>query len=413
MAGDRKDAHTKHPRRDELTDMQGRLMGKRVQGQAFLNGAIDHGAHFCTYLLGTDMEMNTPDGFALMNWETGYGDWIADPAWDTLRPVPWLEKSAIVLSDTVDHHGAEIPVSPRTMLKRQVEKAAALGFSVMAGSEFEYYLLTDTYEAANRKGYIGLERFGYYNEDYHLLQATKGEPIHGKLRNLMTEARIPVEFSKGEAAPGQHEVNIHYSDVLEMSDRSVLFKHGAKEIAWLNGYGLTFMAKPDHTWTGSSGHLHMSTWSADGEKPLTNDDDAGLPYGMSRQFSQFVAGMMTLSRELAVFIAPFINSYKRYASLSWAPVNVVWSPTDAVVVSVKTLTTTEPATPASPPTEAPIAMPWMFSSCDAETDDDVLPAVSVSWSAIVAVTGLLTTKMAADTPTPADEPMPTPPVMSL
>src|SRR5437870_244178 len=242
--------HTEHPRRTELerqvrdgeidtlivalTDMQGRLMGKRVQGEAFLNGAIDHGAHFCTYLLGTDMEMNTPDGFALMNWETGYGDWIADPVWDTLRTVPWLAKSAIVLSDTVDHHGAEIPVSPRTMLKRQVEKAAAMGFSVMAGSEFEYYLLTDTYEGAYRKGFTGLERFGYYNEDYHLLQGTKGEPIHGRLRNLMTAARIPVEFSKGEAAPGQHEVNIHYSDVLEMADQSVLFKHGAKEIAGLH-----------------------------------------------------------------------------------------------------------------------------------------------------------------------------------
>src|SRR6266567_3472921 len=277
--------HASHQRRDELTesirdgridtlvvaltDMQGRLMGKRVQGQAFLNGAVDHGAHFCTYLLGTDMEMNTPDGFALMNWETGYGDWIADPVWDTLRPVPWLEKSAIVLSDTVDHHGAEIPVSPRTMLKRQTEKATAMGFSVMAGSEFEYYLL---------------------------LQATKGEPIHGKLRNLMTAARIPVEFSKGEAAPGQHEVNIHYSDVLEMADRSVLFKHGAKEIAWLNGFGLTFMAKPDHAWTGSSGHLHMSLWDPKGEKPRFYDAKA-KPYGMSKTMRHFLGGMMAYARE--------------------------------------------------------------------------------------------------------------------
>jgi len=339
MPGDRKDTHHRHPRRDELTeqirkgeidtlivaltDMQGRLMGKRVQGQAFLNGAINRGAHFCTYLLGTDMEMNTPDGFALMNWETGYGDWIGNPVWDTLRPVPWLEKSAIVLSDTVDHHGAEIPVSPRTMLKRQVEKADAMGFSVMAGSEFEYYLLTDTYEGAYRKGFIGLERFGYYNEDYHLLQGTKGEPIHGKLRNLMTAARIPVEFSKGEAAPGQHEVNIHYSDVLEMADRSVLFKHGAKEIAWLNGYGLTFMAKPDHTWTGSSGHMHMSLWDRKGETSRMFDAK-GKPYGMSATMRHFLGGMMRYARQLAPFHAPNVNSYKRYAVASWAPVNVVW-----------------------------------------------------------------------------------------
>ncbi len=306
-----------------LTDMQGRLMGKRVQGQAFLNGAIDHGAHFCTYLLGTDMEMNTPDGFALMNWETGYGDWIADPVWGTYREVPWLDRTAIVLSDTVDHHGNEIPISPRTLLKKVSAKASGAGFRVMAGSEYEYYLLTDTYEQAHAKGYQNLEQFGYYNEDYHLLQATKGEPIHGRLRNLMTEAGIPVEFSKGEAAPGQHEVNIHYTDVLDMADQSVLFKHGAKEIAWLNGYGLTFMAKPDHTWTGSSGHLHMSLWDKGGKDPLFYDAKA-KPYGMSTTMRHFLGGMMKFSRELAIFWAPNVNSYKRYAVASWAPVNVVW-----------------------------------------------------------------------------------------
>jgi glutamine synthetase len=308
-----------------ITDMQGRLMGKRVQGEAFLNGVIDHGAHFCTYLLGTDMEMNTPEGFALMNWESGYGDWIASPVWDSLRIVPWLEKTAIVLSDTIDEEThKEIPISPRTILKRQVDRATKAGISVKAGSEFEYYVLKESWDEMAANGFRPPQRFGSYNEDYHLLQATKAEPLHRLLRNLMTEARIPIEFSKGEAAPGQHEVNIRYDHVLESADRSVLFKHGAKEIAYLNGWGLTFMAKPDHTWTGSSGHLHMSIWDADGVQPLTHDGDAGLPYGLSRQFSQFVAGMMALSRELAVFIAPFINSYKRYASLSWAPVNVVW-----------------------------------------------------------------------------------------
>jgi glutamine synthetase len=306
-----------------LTDMQGRLMGKRVQGQAFLEGAIDHGAHFCTYLLGTDMEMNTPDGFKLMNWETGYGDWIADPAWDTLRVVPWLEKTAIVLSDTVDHHGDEIPVSPRTILKRVVERSRGLGFRAKGGSELEYYLLTDTYEQAWKKGYVGLERFGYYNEDYLLLQATKGEPIHGKLRNLMTQAGIPVEFSKGEAAPGQHEVNIRYDDVLEMADRTVLFKHGAKEIAYLNGFGLTFMAKPDHAWTGSSGHLHISLWDPDSDEASFFVEGAE-PYGMGPTMRHFLGGMMKFSRELAPFMAPNVNSYKRYAVASWAPVNVVW-----------------------------------------------------------------------------------------
>ena len=308
-----------------LTDMQGRLMGKRVQGQAFLDGVIDHGAHFCTYLLGTDMEMNTPEGYALMNWETGYGDWIMSPVWDTMRVLPWLERTAIVLADTLDRPGgAEIPVSPRTILKRQVARAAEHGLVIKAGSEFEYFVLRQTVDDLARHGFATPERFGTYNEDYHLLQATKAEPLHRLLRNLMTEARIPIEFSKGEAAPGQHEVNIKFDEVLESADRSVLFKHGAKEIAYLNGFGLTFMAKPDHTWTGSSGHLHMSVWDQAGARSLMADPQAGGPYGMSALMDRFLGGMMRLSRELAIFFAPNVNSYKRYAVNSWAPVNVVW-----------------------------------------------------------------------------------------
>jgi glutamine synthetase len=307
-----------------FTDMQGRLMGKRVNGPAFLDGVIDHGAHFCTYLLGTDMEMNTPDGFKLMNWETGYGDWIAAPVWSTLRTLPWQEKTALVLSDTIDEEThQEIPVSPRTMLKRQVAAAAEQGMAIKAGSEFEYYLLTDSYEDLYRKGFTVPERFGFYNEDYHLLQGTKAEPIHGRLRRLMTEARVPIEFSKGEAAPGQHEVNIRYDHVLESADRSVIFKHGAKEIAWLNGFGLTFMAKPDASWTGSSGHLHMSAWDLATDVGLMFTE-GGEPYGMSETMRFFVGGMMKLARELSIFFAPNVNSYKRFAVASWAPVNVVW-----------------------------------------------------------------------------------------
>jgi len=306
-----------------LTDMQGRLVGKRVQAEAFLNGVVDHGIHFCTYLLGTDMEMNTPDGYKLMNWETGYGDWIGRQAWETTRILPWLEETAIVLCDAVDGEGAEIPISPRTMLKRQVARAAEKGYVAKAGSEFEFYVTSDTYEDMAEKGYNDIERVGYYNEDYHLLQATKLEPLYRQIRNQMTAARIPIEFSKGEAAPSQHEVNIRYGDILESADRSVLFKHGAKEIAWLNGYGLTFMAKPYADWTGSSGHLHISIWDASGGA-LFYDAAAGAPYGMSDTMRWFLGGMMALQRELALFIAPNINSYKRYAVASWAPVNVVW-----------------------------------------------------------------------------------------
>jgi glutamine synthetase len=269
--------------------------------------------------------MNTPDGFKLMNWETGYGDWIADPVWSTLRVLPWLEKTALVLSDTIDEEShTEIPVSPRTILKGQVAKATKMGYVVKAGSELEYYVLKDSWEEQHATGWAVPESFGYYNEDYHLLQATKAEPLHRLLRNQMTEARIPVEFSKGEAANGQHEVNIRFDEVLESADRTVIFKHGAKEIAYLNGWGITFMAKPDHRWTGSSGHLHMSVWSPDGSRSLMEDPASNASYKMSKVMRHFLGGMMALSRELAIFIAPNVNSYKRYASLSWAPVNVVW-----------------------------------------------------------------------------------------
>ena len=237
-----------------ITDMQGRLMGKRVQGQAFLDGVVAHGAHFCTYLLGTDMEMTTPEGFKLMNWETGYGDWIAEPIWDQLRVLPWLPGTAMVLADVVDEEtGHEIPIAPRTILKRQVARAAEAGLRAEGRLRVRVLRAQGFVGGAGRAGWPVPRPFGHYNEDYHLLQATKAEPLHRLLRNQMTAANVPIEFSKGEAASGQHEVNIRYDHVLESADRSVVFKHGAKEIAYLNGWGITFMAKPDHRWTGSSG----------------------------------------------------------------------------------------------------------------------------------------------------------------
>ncbi len=307
-----------------FTDMQGRLLGKRVNGQAFLDGIVDHGAHFCTYLLGTDMEMNTPDGFRLTSWETGYGDWVAAPVWETLRKLPWQDRTALVLCDVIDEvTHEEVPIAPRTMLKRQLAAAAEMGLAIKAGAEFEYYLLTDTYEAAHRKRYMDLEPFGHYNEDYHLLQGTKAEPVHGRLRRQMPEAGIPVEFTKGEAGPGQHELNIRYDHALESADRGVIFKHGAKEIAWQEGFGLTFMAKPDQAWTGSSGHIHLSAWGLQDDAPLFYEEEAE-PYGMSDRARWFLGGMMAMSRELSPFFAPNINSYKRFAVGSWAPVNVNW-----------------------------------------------------------------------------------------
>jgi glutamine synthetase len=307
-----------------VCDMQGRLIGKRVVASFFVDHLLGHGTHFCTYMLGTDMEMNTPDGFPLMNWESGYGDYLARSDWSTLRQIPWLEKTALVFGDAVDEATGElVPVAPRTVLRGQIEKIAALGYTPMMASELEFYVLTDTYERAHAKGFANLERFGWYNEDYHLLQATKAEPLYRQFRNSMNDAGVPIEFSKGEAAPGQHEVNIHYADALTSADRAALLKHGCKEIAYDSGYAVTFMAKPDHTWTGSSGHIHVSLWDSYGE--LNRFYDRAAPDEMSDEMRWFLGGLMACTRDFALFIAPNINSYKRFASASWAPVNIVWA----------------------------------------------------------------------------------------
>jgi len=307
-----------------VCDMQGRLVGKRVTGEHFVAHCLEHGTHLCTYLLATDMELTTPGGFASTSWEAGYGDYRARPDWTTARRVPWLERTALVLGDWVDEEsGEEVAIAPRTILRRQIERAAALGFRPKMASELEFYLFRDTYEGAHAKGYVGLERSGWYSEDYSLFQATKAEPLYRAIRNLMTEAGVPVEFSKGEAAPGQHEVNIRYTDALGAADRHALLKHGAKEIAHGQGCALTFMAKPDEGWTGSSGHVHLSLWDPAGERNLFSDPDAAL--GMSETMRLFLGGLTACARELSLFVAPNVNSYKRYASASWAPVNIVWA----------------------------------------------------------------------------------------
>lgn len=305
-----------------IVDMQGRLMGKRFTGQHFADHVMEHGSHFCNYLLGTEMEMGCPSGYRFMSWEQGYGDWLAVPDWQTLRVVPWLDRTALVLCDAEMEGQGAVPVAPRQVLRRQVERAAQMGFSLKMASELEFYLLRDTYEGARQKQFHGLQPFGWYNEDYHLLQGTKAEPLYRQLRNLMTAAGIPIECSKGEAAPGQHEVNLHYADALEAADRHALFKHGVKEIALQNGLAVTFMAKPDHTWTGSSSHLHVSLWDREGTRNLFPDPQG---HGMSDLMRWFLGGMMACARELSVFVAPNVNSYKRYAALSWAPVHIVWA----------------------------------------------------------------------------------------
>jgi glutamine synthetase len=307
-----------------VCDMQGRLVGKRVTGRHFVDHCLDHGTHLCTYLLGTDMEMTTPAGYALMNWESGYGDYLNRPDWGTLRRLPWLEKTALVLGDVVDEAAGDlVPVAPRTILRRQVERCAAHGLRPMMASELEFYLVRESYEEAAAKGFADLRPWGWYNEDYHLLQPTKAEPLYRRFRNLMSEAGVPVEFSKGEAGPGQHEVNIRFADALESADRATIFKHGAKEMAAEFGCAVTFMAKPYQEWTGSSSHVHLSLWDPAGNRNLFADE-GGDPRAMSATTRWFLGGMMAAARELSLFVASTVNAYKRYAVASWAPVNIVW-----------------------------------------------------------------------------------------
>jgi glutamine synthetase len=297
-----------------FTDMQGRLMGKREQAEYFLDETAAHGLEGCNYLLGLDMEMDPQPGYAMASWERGYGDFHLRPDLDTLRRVPWLEGTALVLCDVAWEDGSPVVASPRQVLKGQVERARAAGFEPMFGSELEFYLLKESYAEAHAKHYLDLTPSVPYILDYHVLATTYDEPLIRQIRNGMQAAGIPVESSKGEAWPGQQEINFRYADALTMADRHTIYKNGAKEIAHLNDCSITFMAKPDHTWIGNSCHIHASLWR----------DGANAFVGESDVFKQFLAGWIACAKELALFLAPTINSYKRYAAGSWAPTTLAW-----------------------------------------------------------------------------------------
>jgi glutamine synthetase len=297
-----------------FTDMQGRLMGKRLHAEFFLEEAVEHGVEGCNYLLALEMEMDPVPGYALASWEQGYGDFRLEPDLETLRRIPWLESTALVLADVLSHDGADVKPSPRQVLKAQVKRAEALGYTPMFGSELEFYLLKETYEEAHAKHYRDLTPSVPYILDYHILASTYDEPFIRQIRNGMHGAGIRVETSKGEAWPGQHEINFRYADAVAMADNHVIYKNGAKEIAHLNECSITFMAKPDHTWIGSSCHIHSSLWR-DGEAAFAGESDV---------FKQYLAGQIAALKELAIFVAPTINSYKRFAAGSWAPTTLAW-----------------------------------------------------------------------------------------
>jgi glutamine synthetase len=301
-------------------DMQGRLVGKRVTGRFFLDHGV-HELHVCDYLLTVDMEMEPVPGYAASNWETGYGDFAVRPDLSTLRRIPWLTATALVLGDCVDMaSGAEVPHSPRAILKAQIDRAAALGFSVMIGSELEFYIFDDSFEEAAEKGYTGLKTTGRYIEDYHIFQTTKEEGLIRAIRNGMDAAAVPVEFSKGEWGPGQAEINLRYADALEMADRHVIYKNGVKEIAWAAGKAITFMAKWREDLAGNSCHIHSSLWREDGARLEPVFADEAAP-----EFNHWAAGQMMLASAMTYFFAPNINSYKRFQAGSFAPTRTAWS----------------------------------------------------------------------------------------
>ena len=305
-----------------MTDMQGRLIGKRFHAPFFVeSGHVE--THGCDYLLADDIDMEPVPGYKAASWEKGYGDFVLKPDLSTIRRLPWLDGTAIVLCDVQDHYHHDLAHSPRAILKAQVARLAAQGMRAYLASELEFYLFEESYEAIRQKRYHEPKTSGNYIQDYHILQTTKEEDVMRAVRLGLAGAGIPVENSKGEWGPGQEEINVRYADALEMADRHVILKNGIKEIAWARGKAVTFMAKWRYDLAGSSAHVHASLWDEGGKVPLFLDRDA--PHGMSPLMRQFVAGQIKYAKDITLFLAPYINSYKRFMAGTFAPTKTVWS----------------------------------------------------------------------------------------
>jgi glutamine synthetase len=301
-----------------IADMQGRLQGKRLSARHFLGEVVEHAAEGCNYLLAVDVDMNTVDGYKMSGWHTGYGDFVFAPDLDTLRIAPWHPATALVMADLQWEDGAPVVASPRQILRRQMDRLAERDLAAFAGSELEFIVFRDTYEQAWTKGYRGLEPANYYNVDYSMLGTARIEPLLRRIRNAMEGMGMPVESAKGECNVGQHEINFRYRDVLTMADNHTIYKNAAKEIASHEGYALTFMAKFDER-EGNSCHLHFSLRGTDGSAVFAGDG-----HGLSPLFEHFLAGQLAALRELTLFFAPNINSYKRYVEGSFAPTAIAW-----------------------------------------------------------------------------------------
>jgi glutamine synthetase len=296
-----------------LTDMQGRLQGKRLTARHFLAEVAEHGAEGCNYLLGVDVDMATVEGYAMFSWERGYGDFVLRPDLATLRPVPWQEGTVVCLADVAWEDGSDVTVSPRQVLRGQLARLEERGWTGNAGTELEFIVFRDTYEQAWHKGYRELDPANLYNVDYSLLGTARVEPLIRRIRNSMEAAGMLCEDSKGECNFGQHEINFRYADALRTADEHAIYKNGVKEIAAQEGMSITFMAKYDQR-EGNSCHIHFSL--ADEQGPLFHRDRS--------LFESFLAGQLAGLRELTLLLAPNVNSYKRFAAASFAPTAVAW-----------------------------------------------------------------------------------------
>jgi len=301
-------------------DMQGRLIGKRVSARLFVEEVAAHGAECCNYLLAVDVDMNTVDGYAMSSWETGYGDMVMTPDFGTLRLLPWLPGTALVMADLSFTDGRPVAVSPRTILRTQLDRLAERGLSAFVGTELEFMVFDDTYRDAWKSGYRDLTPATDYNIDYAMLASTRMEPLLRDIRLGMDGAGMYCEGVKGECNLGQQEIAFRYDEALVTCDNHTIYKNGAKEIADQHGKSLTFMAKFDER-EGNSCHIHISLRADDGAAVFADDDD---PDGMSAMFRSFVAGQIATLRELTFFYAPNINSYKRFADGSFAPTAIAW-----------------------------------------------------------------------------------------
>ncbi len=302
-----------------FTDMQGRLQGKRLAADYFLDDVVGHAVEGCNYLLAVDVEMNTVGGFAMSSWERGYGDFVLTPDMETLRKIPWYENTALVLADLGWHDGAPVVASPRQILKAQVDRMAERGWQAMVGTELEFIVYSTSYEDAQASGFRTLVPVNQYNVDYSILGTSRIEPLLRKLTNGMAGAGLQVESAKGECNLGQHEIAFRYAEAVTTCDNHSIYKTGSKEIAAADGMSLTFMAKPNAR-EGNSCHIHISLRDDDGEPVMAGDG----PYGLSPVGEHFIAGQLAALPEIALCFAPNINSYKRYVPGSFAPTAARW-----------------------------------------------------------------------------------------